>query len=427
MEWTHYCYFFETEDNCFLYNSLSNSFAELDKETFMYLHKMYNQGNIDIKDTRLKNILISIKALVENDKDEYNKIRYLSLLKRFNNQVLHLTINPTLDCNFSCPYCFEKQHPHIYMTDEVEDSIIDYIKREKSTKQIHITWFGGEPLLAFGRIVTLTRKIKQLNIPFNAGMVTNGYLLTKRKIMSFIELNISFLQITIDGLKTTHDSRRCLKSGGKTFDRILENIALLKNIAPQIMVSVRVNIDETNKEDFMQLYNVFQSKNYPAFQIYPAFVDDMNEKGTSCLFNNKQQAEYLIRLYKEYNLNSPHFFPSGDKYECAVRNRNMLVIGPEGELYKCWNDVGDKKQIIGFIDGRITNPTLLLRYLNGADPFDDTTCQKCVLLPVCDGGCPYIRLRNEYEGKHFNVCSLIKNNMNQFLLLHYYHRKNASL
>lgn len=131
MKWSRYNYFFEGELKFFLYNSLSNSFAEFDSVTYHELYKMKELEQVEIKDGELKKHLILMKAFVENDHDEINKIKYLALLKRFNDSTLHLTINPTLDCNFACSYCFEGKHSHIYMTDKVEDEIVEYIRKQK--------------------------------------------------------------------------------------------------------------------------------------------------------------------------------------------------------------------------------------------------------------------------------------------------------
>lgn len=83
------------------------------------------------------------------------------MLRRPNNRRLILTINPTLVCNFNRPYCFETTHPNTYMSDKVEDDIIQYISSNKDIKAIDVTWFGGEPLLAFDRAKSLTPKIKK--------------------------------------------------------------------------------------------------------------------------------------------------------------------------------------------------------------------------------------------------------------------------
>ena len=64
------------------------------------------------------------------------------------------------------------------------------------------------------------------------------------------------------------------------------------------------------------------------------------------------QAEFVLSLLRKYGLDFSYIYPWSARYECAVRNRNAIVIGPEGELYKCWQDVGCKDKVVGF-------PTLL--------------------------------------------------------------------
>lgn len=423
LKWSRYGRFLKNSGHFFLYNSLSNSFAEFEQNTYNELSKMKSEGIIP-DDRELLFDLKEMKAIVSNDDDEIAKIKYLTLSKRFSNKTISLTINPTLDCNFACPYSFEGEHRHDYMTDDIEDKCITFIKKHTEAKNIGVTWFGGEPLLAFKRIVSLTKKMKSLDLNYNAGMITNGFLLNKNIIEQLSELSINSIQITLDGLAEKHDSRRCLMNGGKTFDRIVQNIDLLKKLAPAVKLAVRVNIDNSNEDDFIHIHRLFAERNYPNTSVYPAFVEDLKNGNSCALFDSKKQAAYFINLYRKYGLDFSRFYPSTVRYECSVSNANNIVIGPNGELYKCWNDVGDEKKIIGTLDGKITNEPLLLRYLTGADPFDDPKCKKCLLLPVCGGGCPYTRLQNHYEGKNINTCDLIKENMDEFLMLHYKSKKS---
>ena len=225
MVWSKYNYLFQAEDKYLIYNSLTNSFAELDEETFRVLSKMKENNNIEnILDLDLAKTLKSMKVLVEDDRDEINKIKFRVQKKRFYDKHMGLTINPTLQCNFACPYCFESKHSNLYMTDEVENQIIEYIRKHSSVKSLHVTWFGGEPMLAFDRIVSLTNKMKELDLQYNAGMITNGYLFNKENILQLPSLDIKSIQITIDGTENLHNSRRFLKSGKGTFKKIVENI-----------------------------------------------------------------------------------------------------------------------------------------------------------------------------------------------------------
>lgn len=419
MEWSKYTYMFDDEGKYYIYNSLSNGFAEIDKTTYDEISRMKRDNNILSINDELLVQLKKLKVIVDNDKDEINAVKYLTLRRRNDDSRLILTINPTLSCNFACPYCFEGEHPNRFMTDEVEDKIIRFIQSNPKLKTISVTWFGGEPLIAFDRIVSLTQKMQSLGLAYSAGMITNGYLLTETVAAQLQDLSISSVQITIDGLAPFHDSRRCLKSGKPTFEQIVKNIDFLQTHYPSIAVRVRVNVDKTNMEDFLGLYKFLKDKRYPNLTINLAFVKDMTGcHNCNSSFDTEEQAQIAKTLLQKYGLDFSMVYPLSDRYECAIRNKNALVIGPEGELYKCWNDVGNQDKVVGTIDGKITNERLLLRYLIGADPFENSKCQKCFLLPVCGGGCPYSRIQNEYEGTDISTCLFMKKHLKDFLLAH---------
>lgn len=66
------------------------------------------------------------------------------------------------------------------------------------------------------------------------------------------------------------------------------------------------------------------------------------------------------------------------------------------------------------------NESILYKYLTGADHLSDPVCQECKFLPICNGGCPYIRLQEEAHGKRSDKnCLLFKKNIKDFLWIHY--------
>lgn len=417
MIWSRFNFLFKDGDNCYLYNSLSNSLAQLDASVYNVLSENEDDSLFQSdKDDELFQRLCLMKAYVDSDEDEMLKLKYFAHFRRFANEELSLTINPTLDCNFACPYCFEKNHPRSYMSDEIEREVISFIKRHKKIRKLTVIWFGGEPLLAFNRIVSLTNLIKELGIKYEAGMITNGYLLTDKVVSHLDSLLVKSIQVTIDGLAPIHDSRRCLKNGIPTFEKILYNIKKVRSTCPTIKINVRVNIDRTNCRDFVELYKIFQTKEYEGIALTPAFVDDVNNLN-ACVLNSSEQYDYIKDLFKQEGISFSSFYPQPQK-ECFVRNNNFVVIGPDGEMYKCWNDIGDPDKVYGYINGEITNEKLLLHYLAASDPFEDEQCKKCLLLPVCGGGCPYQRLRRDYEKSDIMICPLIKDNLKDYLINH---------
>lgn len=419
MIWSRYNILFKREGVYLFYNSLSNAFVELSKDAYDMLSGYKAGDEFFLDDEELTSNLKRMKAIVDDDNEGMLKIKYHNVSRRFDNSFINLTINPTLGCNFVCPYCFEGEHKNVYMTDEVEDGIVEFVKRKADAKRLEVTWFGGEPLLAFRRIVSLTHKLQSLGLAYSAGMITNGYLLNESVLSQLKSLDIKQMQITIDGLQEDHDKRRFLKGGHPTFEQIVENLDLLNKLAPDVHVNIRVNIDSSNMEKFIPVLDYFYRKHYTNIAVTPAFVEDL-AGDNSCAFSSGEKLEFLVNLLRKHGMEFNNFYPSYRSSECSIRNPNVVVIGPEGEIYKCWNDVGKQERIVGDIWGKVSNKRLLLQYLAGADPYDDAQCRECVLLPVCSGGCPYRRLMQQAQKTdRKEVCPLMKLDIENHLWLHY--------
>lgn len=429
MKWSKYNYLFKSPlYGYLLYNSLSNSFAELDEEGYIWLQSFMDKNDIEINDIDLYNNLLKMKAIIDDDRDEFYNIKYLTQLQRFSQNYLELTINPTLHCNFACAYCFEANKPPVYMTDFVEDRLVEFVKNMKHIQAIHITWFGGEPLMAFDRVISITNRIKKLGINYTSSMITNGYLLSDKIIDTLENLNISKLQITVDGLADIHNKRRPLVSGAETFDKIIENIDKIKNKNSNYNIGIRVNVDETNASNFINTFRFFYQRYKGNICVSPGFVtNESNCTAADCIFNREKKAKFLMDQYKLYGINLMGLYPAEDRYECPIRNPFHLVIGPEGEIYKCWNDVGNSEKIVGsLMNKEKVNHRLLTRYYTAGDPLDDPNCQNCFHFPICGGGCPYIRIENEFNNEKTDVCDYMKDNISKFLELHYEYKQKIS-
>src|SRR5215213_2187815 len=93
-----------------------------------------------------------------------------------------LTIVTSLGCNFDCPYCFENKPPAV-LDAETERLLLDVLEAQLATiERFHVTWYGGEPLLAQDRIDRLSEafleRTSASGVAYTASIVTNGYLLT---------------------------------------------------------------------------------------------------------------------------------------------------------------------------------------------------------------------------------------------------------
>ena len=81
--------------------------------------------------------------------------------------------------------------------------------------------------------------------------------------------------------------------------------------------------------------------------------------------------------------------------------------------------MGNQEYCYGILEAdgnvKVTNFTVLNRFLNAADPLSDPKCQKCKFFPICAGGCPYVRLRNLYENTKTDMCTHFKTGFDDYL------------
>lgn len=79
----------------------------------------------------------------------------------------------------------------------------------------------------------------------------------------------------------------------------------------------------------------------------------------------------------------------------------QIMIGPDGELYRCQRTMGNRKNAIGDIYAGSFFSTSELSLIR---PLDDSCLSNCNLLPICFGGCPNERRK----GKALTYCLLKK-------------------
>lgn len=243
-------------------------------------------------------------------------------------------------------------------------------------------------------------------------LVTNGYLINEKMLSLFSKYPLNSIQITLDGNKPRHDNLRKLKKSGMgTFDKIVRNIDCILKSMPSTQISVRVNLDKDNVGDFENIRNELLEKwsSYPNITIYPGIlrIEDTVNKCMGCQSLLHDDVRDLFYGLTE----AVNFYPVLQGKGCSATHLNSFLIGPLGELYKCWNELGDSKKIIGYInDQDFKNKDLIRKYVLSANCFEDEKCKDCEFIPICMGGCAFYRIKNMFDNGNFDICSLYKDN-----------------
>ena len=103
--------------------------------------------------------LYEMGILVDAECDELEKWSKEYCNGKNDNSIIDMTIQLTQQCQFQCIYCFEGMDKgNRVLTDKASQDIRNYIERRApELKVLHITWFGGEPLLGIKRIRELSQ------------------------------------------------------------------------------------------------------------------------------------------------------------------------------------------------------------------------------------------------------------------------------
>ncbi len=112
---------------------------------------------------------------------------------------------PTRRCNLSCTYCNEYDSVSAPVPTGELLRRVDHLARLDTTV---ITISGGEPLLhpELDAVVRHIRRRKMM-----AGLITNGYLLSVKRIEQFNRAGLEHLQISIDNVNPDGVSKKSLK------------------------------------------------------------------------------------------------------------------------------------------------------------------------------------------------------------------------
>ena len=373
--------------NIFLVNPLYNTIIRLEP----WLLELFSKKPVRFFEKRHPDFyacLLRNKFIVEDGDDEI-QICVAKVLDRLetNGGQLQLTINPTLDCNLRCWYCYEEHRQGSRMSAETVLAVLRHIERkirERKWNALHLSFFGGEPLLGFETvIIPILAKTKDLcdreHVKFSHGYTSNATLITPKRLneLRAISPNIHF-QIPFDGSESNHNKVKHFANGRGCYSKVLETTRML--IQNGVSVTIRCNVTNENVNSFSDLVNAFSDlsthKNF-SFQIQKVWQERNTEslkKGILCL------SSLIKKNGLQSNLNN------GDAgYRCArcyADYRHNIVINYDGNVFQCTARDFTKNNRMGMLqaDGEILyNDAFISRRFAQIKE----ECVTCRILPIC--------------------------------------------
>lgn len=122
------------------------------------------------------------------------------------------------------------------------EQTIRYIIGSHAEKEVHIVWFGGEPLLGERIIDRISEGLMEAGVPYKSVMISNGSLITPEIIGKMTGLRHLYrIQITMDGNESDYITRKCYYKEDDQYHLVMRAIDRMSEKG--IRVQVRCNVD----------------------------------------------------------------------------------------------------------------------------------------------------------------------------------------
>ncbi|MBE6082815.1 MAG: radical SAM protein [Tissierellaceae bacterium] len=359
-----------------------------------YLFESLNNLN-SAKDGHIQ-VLLKNGLIVDKNLDEFKKVNFINYIAKLNMNQLSLSISPTFACNFICSYCFVKKS-NVIMDKQVQNDILFFVENrlKAGTKSLKVTWFGGEPLLAFDILEYLSQNFINLcnkyNCRYDAFLITNGTLLNSEYAKILKKLNIKGIQITLDGPERIHNQKRPFENGN-SFYVILSNLKKIEDIK----FNVRINLCKDNYKYIDELLEIISQdsirKKINDICLSPVFKTEyMKEEERKKCFEIEEYAEVELEILKK--ILSKKLPKKIDIKRVNVGNSKEVLwdmnIDPLGNVYKDEFYMGNKNDIAGNIreinlKTIVNNPHFIKHIMSNKET--EHKCKECKILPVCMNG-----------------------------------------
>ncbi len=290
----------------------------------------------------------------------------------------------TEKCNLSCVYCYlgyEKRTRLAY--EPVKKKLFETLDMYDGIKVFQVQFFGGEPLLEFETICTLTDEVEQFwkqkgwnQADLRFGTTTNGTLLNDTMKRWFNEHPNFDVDLSLDGTPEAHNRNR-----NNSYDKIEPhfdffrkyNRAVKMTISPYTLDQCALGIKHLHSLGFEIHANII---------FEDVWGDEVQKAAHLQIF--ARELSTLIVFYKQNphlkrtTLLPPLYRPLPQKKQmehleelmCGM-GLNMVAIGTDAQMYPCDRVIPlCREEGIEAIE--ITRPSI-----------EPASCAACQLLPVC--------------------------------------------
>ena len=292
----------------------------------------------------------------------------------------------THECNLRCAHCYQEDYAEGSSKEKLFsflDEYEEFVNKRGLEPQINLT--GGEPLL-HPAFYELAKSIRKRGI--RLGVLTNGTLIDGRCAEKLKELKPVFVQISLDGTQSIHDSIR----GVGSYEKALRGIDELKKQGVKVLVSFTAQ--KGNYSCFSELAKVCRKHGADKLWWDRVVSEDTealslstNEFVSLCAQADKvrRKYEFLRSKTKIDNGRALQFIGTANhcRYTCSA-GKNLLIFLADGVVMPC--------RRLPFVIGNLNENSLenivgeseIMKEL--ADSPVPEECMRCPYAAACRGG-----------------------------------------
>lgn len=300
----------KTVEGYYIFDVNTNNIVEINETLFHYFENMLS-GGIEKREILSEQDAKTMNKMIENGllsevreiEIEHSMTEYLEDILK--NELAHLCLQVTQNCNLRCEYCvfsgsyINRTHTNRRMDWNVAKRAIDFLYEHSgnSDNEILIGFYGGEPILEIDLIkkcIEYARNIfRDKHVQFN---LTSNATMLNEEIIDYLLQNDIAITISLDGPEEVQDSHRKRMDGTGSYHKVMENIELLlskkkyelnRNILFNSVLS-----DDVDLKEVIHFFNKDNRVNSFTHQI--SLVNDVN------LVSEKKHRISKNRAVREY-------------------------------------------------------------------------------------------------------------------------------
>lgn len=306
----------------------------------------------------------------------------------------------TLKCNLHCRHCgsdckIEDARNDMPLADFLR--VLDEVCKEMDPHKILVITTGGEPLVR-PDIAACGRAIKERG--FYWGMVTNGMLLSEKRMTELMDDGLDALSVSLDGLKNEHN---WMRRHEQSFDKAVDAIKLVVKHKGHLSYDVITCVNQRNFHQLPELRDFLLRigvKRWRVITVFPSGRAKEDEELQLSSSQIRQLMEFIAATREEGQIDTsygcegflgPYEYEVRDYQYFCQAGINVASILHDGSISGCLSIRSE------FNQGNIYKDSFMDVWNNRFQQYRDRTwmktglCGNCEVWRWCEGNGMHLR------------------------------------